>query len=104
MEHKQHESSRNLIHNHSGDYWVHTIQRVTAMAEAKALATILNFLGFSLTGIAIFANLDVFQQTVIWLLVVLFWGAKIYFYVVFSNQKKERNKIEMEIMRKELKA
>ena len=74
------------------------------MAEAKALATILNFLGFSLTGVALFIRLDAYQQTSVWLLVIAFWMCKIYFYVVFSNQKKERNKIEMEIMRKELKA
>lgn len=104
MEHKQHESNWNPIYHTLSGYWIHTAKRITAMAEIKFGAALLNLLGYSLTGFLLFANLDVFQQTVVWLIVVAFWLAKLYFYIVFSNQKRQRNNLEMERMRKELAA
>lgn len=103
MEHKQHESSRITIYSSNNNYWSNLIQRAKAMAETKALATLLNLLGFTLTGVAFLAGLDAFQKALVWLVVVSFWMAKLYFYIVFSKQKRRRNELEMQKLEKDLK-
>lgn len=96
MEYKQHESSRYPLSPINGDYWIHTIQRVKEMATAKLAFIIADLLGIPVSLYALFfVDLDVFQKAVIWLLVVGYLGARLYFYIVFSNQKKRKNELDL---------
>lgn len=100
MEYKQQESSRYSFSPINGDYWIHTIQRVKEMATAKLALIIADLLGIPISLYALFfVDLDVFQRAVIWLLVVGYLGARLYFYIVFSNHKKRQN--ELDIMERE---
>lgn len=102
MEHKQHESSRNIIYHTDSSYLGAFIQRSYKMAETKLAAILLNLLGIPLCFISFMQNIDNVKSAVLFILAVCFLMFRIYFFVIWAKQKTRRNELELQKMEQDL--
>lgn len=89
-EHKQPSSMQHFVPMLDGNLLNHLFNRAK-MAEVKALLLFTNILGFTLTGVLSQLNLNTAQGWVVFFLVCLFWGQKIYFNIR-KNQQDIKNR------------
>jgi len=79
-------------------------KRVIEMSELKVVWTMLNILGWSTYGYALFisfANVDVFTRTVLSFVGILFLIAKLIIYCIAAHRRHTRENLEIRKLRNE---
>lgn len=70
-------------------------KRVQKVAEIKIVILLSNILGWCLTGITPWVNLNSWQGYLLFCLVAIFWGQKIYFSIRKSSQELKNRDLSL---------
>lgn len=72
------------------------------MGETKIAAIFLNLIGIPVSIVAFITNIDNVKSAVLFIVALIFFMFKIYFYVIWAKQKTRKNELELRRMEKDL--
>lgn len=78
------------------------MQGVIKMGETKIAAIFLNLIGIPVSIVAFITNIDNVKSAVLFIVALIFFMFKIYFYVIWAKQKTRKNELELRRMEKDL--
>lgn len=99
---EQFNSSSFLIPNFDRQYIIDSIKRALAMAETKLTAILLNLIGIPFCFVSLFNRIDNLKGAISFLVALIFIGIRLYYFVIWANQKTRRTELELRKMEKEL--
>lgn len=99
---EQFNSGSFLIPNFDRQYIIDSIKRALAMAETKLAAILLNLIGIPLCFVTLLNKVENWKDVVGALVAFTFIVIRIYYFVVWANQKTRKNELELRKLEKEL--